>query len=177
MLYVVDENGEVKDIVHEHESVAKVKPGDRVVRGGSVEYLLGTVQVRFNKFIKVNDLACVELQKYGNFLFLLFQYVGFADGILVFSNGRRLRPKFLHGLFKKKRKSGTKIIQEMIDLDIIHKHEEGRTYYFTMNPFICVKGSRITKELYDEFKDTKYRRFGDDKPDLFRSLNEKTKIK
>ena len=163
MQYIVDENGEVKDVIHEDENITKIKRGDRVIRGGSVEYLLGTVQVRFNKFIKVNDLACIELEKYGNLLFLLFQYVGFADGILTFSNGRRLRPKFLHGLFKKKRKSGAKVIQEMIDLDIIHKHKDGRTYYFTMNPFICVKGNRITRELYDEYKDTKYRNLGDEK--------------
>lgn len=171
MQYIVDENGEVKDVIHEHESVAKIKEGDRVVRGGTIEYLLGTVQVRFNKFIKVNDLACIELQQYGNFLFLLFQYVGFADGILTFSNGRRLRPKYLYGLFRKKRKSGAKVIQEMIDLDILHKHVDGRTYYFTMNPFICVKGSRITKELYEEFKDSKYRVLGDDKLDIGRIKN------
>lgn len=173
MQYLVDENGVVKETFDENESVTKLKRGDRVVRGGSIEYLLGTITVKFNKFIKVNDLACIELQKYGDYIFLLYQYVGFADGILSFSNGRRLRPKFLYGLLGNKRKKGSTIVKELIDLEVLHKHKEGRTYYFTFNPYVAVKGNRITKELYDEFKDSKYKTLGDDLPDVSRLIGEK----
>lgn len=172
MHYLVDENGEVKEIFKEDENVTKLKKGDRVVRGGSIEYLLGTITVRFNKFIKVNDLACIELQKYGDYIFLLFQYVGFADGILTFSNGRRLRPKFLYGLLNKKRKKGSTIVKELIDLDVLHKHKDGRTYYFTFNPYVAVKGNRITKELYEEFKNSKYKTLGNDLPDIRGMIND-----
>lgn len=173
MQYLVDENGVVKETFDENESVTKLKKGDRVVRGGSIEYLLGTITVKFNKFIKVNDLACIELQKYGDYIFLLYQYVGFADGILSFSNGRRLRPKFLYGLLGSKRKKGSTVIKELIDLEVLHKHKEGRTYYFTFNPYVAVKGNRITKELYEEFKDSKYKTLGDDWPDVSRLMGEK----
>lgn len=170
MQYLVDENGEVKEIFTEDENVTKLKKGDRVVRGGSIEYLLGTITVRFNKFIKVNDLACIELQRYGDYIFLLYQYVGFADGILVFSNGRRLRPKFLYGLVASKRKKGSTVVKELIELEVLHKHKDGRTYYFTFNPYVAVKGNRITKELYEEFKDSKYKTLGDDLPDISRMV-------
>ncbi len=173
MQYLVDENGEVKEIFKEDESVARLKKGDRVVRGGSIEYLLGTITVKFNKFIKVNDLACLELKKYGDYIFLLFQYVGFADGILSFSNGRRLRPKFLYGLLASKRKNGSTVVKELVELEVLHKHKDGRTYYFTFNPYIAVKGNRITKELYEEFKDSKYKTLGDNLLNVSRIIEER----
>lgn len=166
MQYLVDENGEVKEIFTEEEHIAKLQRGDRVVRGGSVEYLLGTMAVKFNKFLKVNDLACAELKDYGTDLFQLFQYVGFSDGILAFSNGRRLRPKYLYGLFSKKRRKGSTIVKELIELDVIHKHKDGKTYYFTLNPYIAIRGTRISTELYDEFKNTKYKELGSNLPDI-----------
>lgn len=170
MRYLVDENGEVKEVLNDEENFVKLKNGDRVVRGGSIEYLLGTITVRFNKFIKVNDLACLELEDYGNYIFLLFQYVGFGDGILSFSNGRRLRPKFLYGLLGKKRRKGSSVVKELLDLDVLHKHKDGRTYYFTFNPYVAVKGNRITKELHEEFKNSRYKTLGNDLPDISRMI-------
>lgn len=171
MHYLVDENGEVKEVFNEEDHIAKLKNGDRVIRGGSVEYLLGTISVRFNKFIKVNDLACIKLKEYGNDIFQLFQYVGFGDGILAFSNGRRLRPKFLYGLFSKKRRKGETVVKQLVDLDLLHKHKDGKTYYFTFNPYVAIKGTRISTELYEEFKNTKYKSLGDDFPDIKKVLN------
>ena len=164
--YLVDEFGEVLDVIIE---------GDRIVKGEAVEYLLGTVEVKFKKFYKVNELVCANLSKYGQFLFLILQYIGFADGILIFANGRKVRPKHLAGMLGKKNRSGARIINELINNDIIHKHKDGRTYYFTFNPYIAIKGNRITKDLYDEFKDTKYRII--EKPERKSKNNEKIESK
>ena len=158
MQYVVDESGEILEVINTDENIAKLKKGDRVIRGNSIEYFTGTVPIKYKKFYKINELACEELNKYGNYLFLIFPYIGFSDGILIFSNGRRLRPKHLAGIIGKKNRSGSKVIQELIEKDVLHKHKEGRTYYFTLNPYIALKGNRITKDLYDEFKTTKYRK-------------------
>lgn len=156
MQYITDENGEILDVIEENERYLKAKSGDRVVRGGTIEYLNGTVPIKFH-FIKLNDKACNELCEYGNILFPLFQYVDFSTGILRFSNGRLVRPKHLASILRRKRRSGTKIASELIELDVLHKHKEGNTFYYTMNPWILLKGKRITKELYEEFKNTKYR--------------------
>lgn len=158
MKYLVNEDGEVIESFGENQLLAKIDDGDRVIKKSSIEYLLGTVPVKFNKFIKINETACKSLYHHGNALFSLFNYVGFADGILVFSNGRKVRPKHLASVLRKKRYSGSKTIIDLIKLDVIHKHKEGRTYYYTMNPYICIKGNRITRELYDEFKNTEYRK-------------------
>ena len=173
MQYLVDENGEVKEIFKEDESVARLKKGERGGRGGRIEYFLGTITVKFNQFLKVNDLACLELKKYGDYIFLLFQYVGFADGILSFSNGRRLRPKFLYGLLGNKRKNGSTVVKELVELEVLHKHKDNRTYYFTFNPYIAVKVNRITKELYEEFKDSKYKTLGDNLLNVSRIIEER----
>lgn len=156
MKYIVDEYGEVLDTLNENESAVKIRTGDRIVRAGSIEFLEDTVPIKI-KFIKLNPIACDELNEYGNALFCLFQYVNFQTGILMFSNGRKVRAKHLAGILRKKRRSGSQIIKELIDLDVLHKHDEGKTCYYTMNPYLCLKGKRVSKSLYEEFKNTKYR--------------------
>lgn len=156
MRYIVNENGEVLDTISDAEQVVKTQKGDRIVRSSSIEYLEDTVPIKI-KFIKLNPIACSELSEYGNELFSLFKYVNFQSGILKFENGRIIRPKHLSGILRKKRRSGSKIISELIEKDVLHKHKDGNTFYYTMNPFICLKGRRITKSLYEEFIRTKYR--------------------
>ena len=157
MKYVVNEEGEILETIESNEKIAKLKSGDKVVRNTSIEYLLGSIEVKFKKFYKINENACLELCKYGNIIINLLPYIGFADGKLIFVNGKYVRPKHLCGMFGKKTKSGNKIIQELIENDMIHKHKDGKTYYFTFNPYIAIKGTRITEELYEDFKNTKFR--------------------
>lgn len=156
MRYVVDEHGEVLETLEDDEKTVKIKSGDRVLRSTSIEYLEDTVPIKI-KFIKLNPIACEELHEYGRELFLLFKYVNFQTGILRFSNGRRIRPKHLSGILRRKRRSGSKIVAELIEKDVLHKHKEDNTFYYTMNPYLCLKGKRVTKSLYEDFKDTKYR--------------------
>ncbi|MCI9585249.1 MAG: hypothetical protein HFH45_01265 [Bacilli bacterium] len=156
MKYLVAEDGTVIEEINENENLVKVKTGDRVVRSASIEYLEDTVPIKI-KFIKLNPIACNELYEYGSELFSLFQYVDFQTGILRFSNGRRIRSKHLAGILRKKRRSGGRIIEELIEKDVIHKHKEGKSCYYTMNPYLCLKGKRVTKSLYEDFRNTKYR--------------------
>lgn len=156
MRYVVTENGEVLETLEDNENYIKTQKGDRVVRSSSLEWLEDTIPVKI-KFIKLNPATCEELAKYGSELFCLFKYVHFQTGILVFSNGNKVRPKHLAGILHKKRRSGSRVIAELIEQDILHKHKEGTTYYYTMNPWVCLKGRRVSKSLYEEFMKTKYR--------------------
>lgn len=156
MKYLVDENGEVLDTLNDSEQFVKTKKGDRIVRSTTIEFLEDTVPVKI-KFIKLNPIACDELAMYGDELFCLFKYVHFQTGMLVFNNGRKVRPKHLAGILRRKRRSGSKVVAELIEKDVLHKHKEGKTYYYTMNPFICLKGKRVNKSLYEEFMKTKYR--------------------
>lgn len=156
MRYVVDEYGEVLETLGNDEKTVKIRSGDRVLRSASIEFLEETVPIKI-KFIKLNPIACSELPKYGDELFALFKYVHFQTGILLFSNGRKVRPKHLAGILRRKRRSGSKVVAELIEKDVLHKHKDGNTFYYTMNPYLCLKGKRVTKSLYEDFKSTKYR--------------------
>lgn len=159
MKYLVDETGEIIETIDDSELITKLKTGDRIVRSGTIEYLEDTVAIKM-KFIKLNPFVCEKLYDYGNVLFSLSKYVNFQNGILMFQNGRYIKPKHLAGILKKKRRSGAQAIKELIDLDVIHKHKDGNSYYYTMNPYVIMKGKRITKSLYNEFKNSEYRNFG-----------------
>ena len=154
--YVVNEHGEILQELRDGEELTKLNKGDRVVRSGSIEYLEGTVLIKI-PFIKLNYQACDELYEYGNFMFALFKYVDYSTGVLKFNNGRIIRPKHLAGILRRKRRSGNSVISELIEKDVIHKHKDENGVYYTMNPYIILKGKRIVKSLYEEFKNTKYR--------------------
>ena len=155
MQYIVDENGEVLETIPEGSSAVVVEYGDRIVKRGTIEYLNGTVEINY-KFYKVSIEALKELSDYAAQIWKIIPYVNYATGMLLHSNGKPVRPRKLASILKKKRRTGSDAINKLIELDVIHRHRDGKTYYFTFNPYISVKSKRITKELYDEFKGTKY---------------------
>ena len=156
MRYLVDENGEILNEFTENDVVTTLNPNDRILRNTSVEYLKGTVAINI-RFFKVSILALQNLNKHASEIWTILPYVDYATGILTHPNGRLVRPKALASKLRKKRRSGAMIIKELCDLDVLHKHKDGRTYFYTFNPYIAIRSKRITKELYDEFKDTIYR--------------------
>ena len=156
MKYLTNEHGEILQEINDQEQFVKISSGDRVIRRGSIEYLENSVAIKFH-FIKLNDKACEDLYEYGNYLMTLFKYVEFGTGMLKYSNGKLIRPKRLASVLRRKRRSGTSIINKLIELDILHKHKDGKTFYYTMNPYFCLKGRRVNKSLYEEFKNTRYR--------------------
>lgn len=103
-------------------------------------------------------MVCQDVFKYSSELFILFKYVNFQTNILTWQNGRLIRPKQLAGILRKKRRSGNEIIRNLIADDILHKHKDGKTFYYVMNPYVCIKGREISKAVYDEFRYTKYRK-------------------
>lgn len=156
MQYIVNENGEVLDTIPEGSSAVVMEYGDRLVKRGTIEYLKGTVTIDY-KFYKISIEALKKLSEYAVQIWQILPYVNYATGILLHSNGKPIRPRKLASILKKKRRSGSYTIAKLIELDVIHRHKDGKTYYFTFNPYIAIKSKRITKELYDEFKNTEYR--------------------
>ena len=156
--YVVNEHGEVLKTINDDEDIATLQTGDRILRRNTRKYLENTVAINYGRFIKLNPDICESVFKYSRELFLLFKYVNFQTNILTWQNGRFIRPKQLAGILKKKRRTGNDIINNLIDEDIIHKHRDGKTFFYVINPYICIQGKEIPKWVYEEFKMTKYRK-------------------
>lgn len=155
---IVDyETGEIVDVLKDNETFTKVSVGDIVVKNNSVAYLKNSVNfINQYNFVKVNVEACKELSEYGKELVALFNYISFQSGVLCHSNGKTLTPRTLARILKKSNRAGYLVIKNLIDEDIIHKHKNGKTFYYTFNPWIAVKGKRISKILYDEFCTSKW---------------------
>ena len=157
MQYLVDENGVVLEEIKEGQTFTIVSPSDKIIKGETIEYLKGTISLNY-RFVKINIEVFEELYKYASEIWLILPYIRYTSGVLTYSNGRIIRPRGLSGILKKKRRNGSSVIKILCDLDVIHKHKDGRTYYYTFNPYIACKSKRITQTLYEEFKNTKYKK-------------------
>jgi hypothetical protein len=144
-LFVVKGSGEI---------VREIQQGDRILTDNSVKHLTDTMPIK-NKFLKVNDMALSKLDIHSGFICCLLPYISFTDGALRHGNGcyltannyNKISPRY----FRKQ-------IKELIDLDVIHKCKNySGSFFYAFNPYIAMRGKRITKELYEEFKETKWR--------------------
>lgn len=153
--YIVDENGEIKDILDGLESYVVLNYGDKVIRKGSVEYLKETVNLKYN-FIKVNSGLPESFYNKHPILLTLMKYAEYMTNILVYSNGKIIKPSDISKICNISESTAKRYIKNMIEDDIIHKVKiDGKTAIM-INPFICFKGKRLSLKTYEEFKNSIY---------------------
>ena len=153
--YIANEHGVVIEEIEDNEVLIKLGSGDRVIRKKSVDYFEDTKEIK-KRFVKVNDQATNMLSKYGKYICLLLNYIGYMDGILRFNNGIYLSNKSISKIFGITERNTIKILDDLIKEDVIHKHKEKNKNYYTFNPWIASKGKRVSINLYNEFKMTEW---------------------
>lgn len=154
-LYVVNEQGEVIDVIASHDSYTKLSDGDKVVRRGTIQYLRETTNIKY-QFIKVNPVVWGEItNKYPMFGYLVY-YLGYMDNILTYSNGKKIQLKDIHKVGRVSESTAKRQLKGLLKDDIVHKVKEvgKKKTYLVVNPFICMRGKRIYSELYEEFKNS-----------------------
>ena len=151
--YIVNDNGEVIDVIHDNDIFVKMNNGDKIVRKTSIDYFKDTKEIK-KRFIKVNDKAINLLNKYGKYICLLLKYVGYMDGVLRFNNGIYLTNQNISKIFEVNNRNTIKILNDLIKEDVIHKQKNKN--YYTFNPWIASKGKRVSVDLYNEFKMTEW---------------------
>ena len=154
--YLVDESGEILE---------EYSPSDRIIRSGSIEFLRGTEVIRFN-FGKLN-VDCVKYidSKVLRYAIDLMEYIEIGSGILRFKNGRTIKSASKMGkiIFNVHTRTAQGIVRNLIKEDIIHKCKDSNGMYFMYNPFIIHVGRRLSKDLVNEFKNSKWRKYTSDK--------------
>lgn len=110
-------------------------------------------KIRFH-FVKFNDVAVHQIEKYRQHIATLSYHTHFADGYIFHGNGKLVVgsagiAKILHC----KSTTAKQVVKYFIDEDILHRRGKG----FVMNPYIISRGTSITLELYEEFKNSKWR--------------------
>ena len=89
MNYLINENGEVLQVIKEDARYVELELGDRVLRKNAVEYLENTMEIKYD-FVKLNHNAFVHYCKKYSILPLLICYVGYSDNICEYKNGKKL---------------------------------------------------------------------------------------
>lgn len=157
-LYVVDEQGQVIDILGSKESYVKLNSGDRILRKKSIQYLSDTVDLKYH-FIKINanvwDVVSIKYPIVNK----LLRYIGYMDGILTYQNGKYVQIKDIAEICNVSVSTAKRQMNGLIKSDVIHKGKDVviRKKYLIFNPFIAMRGGKIYKKLYDEFSQSEWK--------------------
>lgn len=145
------------------EILDELNKGDKIVRASSVEYLKTTVDmVDFNdcKFIKlqhsfmdyIDELTPSELKITLN----LMRYIRYGTGKITYDNGKIMCTSDMAKEFGINERNIYKMLKSLCDKEIICRGKEGKNYVYYMNPFICLKGNRVSVDLIKMFEKSKY---------------------
>lgn len=153
-LYIINEAGEVQNVLNY---------GDRILRRGSIEYLSGQTEIKFN-YVKANTKAFQNLGTDGKYVSMILDCIELGTGILKYSNGRIINTNGkIAGLLNKDIKTGYSVVRRLIKKEIIHRNRTRENgVFFTFNPFIAHCGKKVPKALYREFFDTEWRKYTDE---------------
>lgn len=161
--HLLSDDGQVVTELDKGQSYAILNQGDIVIRRDLVNRKKETVEIK-NNFVKVNDLALYSLFTSHKDLYpltTLFYCTSYQTGILTYTNGKRI--KSISGIARVcgiSRSTANRFIKKAKALDIIHESsylDKKQSLVFTMNPYICCRGSRVEKDLYIEFKESNWR--------------------
>lgn len=136
------------------------------------EYLDTTNQVFMPSFSKIDNKLFTDVKSSNLKLFIFFiSLVNSSDGILRYKN----RPINASNLMKV---SGTyargynKFIEELLEQDVIKKIKKGRQIFYCFNPYLCSRGKRVKKELFELFEKSRWNRRVTNKRDNIRNYEE-----
>lgn len=151
MNYLINENGEVLQVIKEDARYVELELGDRVLRKNAVEYLGSTMEIKYD-FVKLNHNAFVHYCKKYSILPLLICYVGYSDNICEYKNGKKINLNQLIKLCNISKSTLNRQVEGMIQDDLIHKIKNGNSYNIMINPYLCIRGKRLDLTTYNEFK-------------------------
>ncbi len=150
--YIVDENGEVLQEIDDIDRLVSLEYGDRVLRKGTLKYLNDSIDINYH-FIKINPKIFDKYCKKYSILSYLVCHVGYMDNICSYDNGKIIRIKDLPKVCGVSEITVKRQLKGMIEEDVIHKVPYKKNQKCLMiNPFLCMRGKRIYKSTYEEFR-------------------------
>lgn len=156
-LFLINKHGEVFDTLLPTERYVKLNAGDKILRGKTIEYLESSVAINY-PFVKINSQIFNKFESKYKIIFKLLNYLGYMDGILSYDNGVNIKLKDIPKICNISPSTAYRQIKGLIEMDVLHKvKEKNKPTYFVFNPFVAYKGKKISKILFDEFKNSPYR--------------------
>ena len=153
--YVVDiETGEILN---------ELSQGDRIIKNASTKYLGNSVDMKKEyrfKFIKLHENFLNILNEL-NFneakvCFFLMLRTKYNNGIIAYENGNIINSSDIAEIIGIDVRSSQRILKSLCDKEIICREKSGKGYVYYMNPYVCLKGSRVDKWLAKRFEKSKF---------------------
>ena len=150
--YLVDENGVVLKEIEDSDKLVSLEDGDKILRKGTLEYLNDTTDIKYH-FIKINPKIFDKYCKKYSILPYLTCHIGYMDNICCYDNGKIIRLKDLSKVCEVSETTIKRQLKGLIADDIIHKVQYKKNQKcIMMNPWLCMRGKRLYKSTYEEFK-------------------------
>lgn len=117
-------------------------------------------------FIKVYTKPLFELSKSLNgtesqFVNYLIQYIRYNTGTIAYSNGKPVTRAVMAKDTGLSKKTIDRLINNLVDKEVLGKHKTGRCNTLTVNPFIFMRGQKINQTLYEFFVNSKWAKLYD----------------
>lgn len=144
------------------EIVGELNFGDKIVRAKSIDYLNDTIELGEGEiFAKIYLKPMFALARNLNgteaqFVNYLMYYISYTSGILAHENGKPLRRQTMSMETGQDLRTIDRILNSLIEKQVIGKHKTGKTVIFTANPFIFMRGKRVSETLYKLYQNTKW---------------------
>lgn len=150
--YLVDNDGEVLQVIDNPERYICLEEGDKVIRKGVLTYLTETTDIKYH-FIKINPKIFDKYCKKYSILPYLTCHIGYMDNICCYDNGKIIRLKDLSKVCEVSETTIKRQLKGLIADDIIHKVPYKKNQKCLMiNPYFAMRGKRIYLSTYNEFK-------------------------
>ena len=92
-------------------------------------------------------------------LFSLLPYVGYDDCLLKHMNGKELNIEGISKISSLSVSTVEKVVESLRHRDILYKGKNSRNVQYFINPWICSRGSKLSKVLKTMFQNYKIRMF------------------
>ena len=146
--------------------VNEIRPGDRILRKESVDFLKGVGTERINMgetFLKLYTSILKDLKderltgaEWQVLITCLCHLAYTSGGIIYSNNGHFLTPVDIEKESGLPKRTVMLCIEKLTDRKILHKGRTGREFQLYANPYIFMKGTEMSKITIDMFKNTKW---------------------
>ena len=157
---VVDiQTGEIIHKIHEGDRFKIIKAKHKAKENSNEE---PTLYINDEEpFIKVFTKPLFELSKSlsgteSQFVNYLIQYIRYNTGTISYSNGKPVTRAAMSKDTGLNKKTVERLINSLVDKEILGKHKTGRCITLTVNPFIFMRGHKINQTLYEFFANSRW---------------------
>ena len=128
-------------------------------RQNLIDYIENTNDIYMPSFSKIDNRIFTDV-KVSNYRALtgLISLMNGNDGILRIKNrmvGKTVLSKHINDIPPR---TVRRVIEELLKQDVLKEFIVDRRIYYRMNPYLCSRGKRVKKELYEAFEGSDWNR-------------------